>query len=198
MKKFTPSPAARTDWTSTRKSGILPAIMRTIHPATPIALAALLATLTLTLTLTHAAPNNPHIVDATTLTGKVMCGDQGWFNAAGDGAGRGYHHWARSGNRQPCPETITFDLWPDLSELPEEERFPTQFKNADGSAAEVFSSFLEPTVHRHFQWMREYGIHGVFLQRFINTLDHPPHKLHNDTVLAHVRSGAEKTDASSP
>ena len=156
---------------------------------TPFAILPLLATCTC---LTHASPTPP-VVDATTLTGKVMCGYQGWFNATGDGAGRGYHHWSRSGNRQPCPDTITFDLWPDLSEFPDEERFPTQFKHADGSPAEVFSSFLQPTVHRHFEWMREYGIHGVFLQRFIATLDHPPHKLHNDTVLDHVRTGAEKS-----
>src|SRR5512141_361296 len=32
-------------------------------------------------------------VDATTLTGKVMCGYQGWFTAQGDGAGRGWTHW---------------------------------------------------------------------------------------------------------
>ncbi len=142
--------------------------------------------------LAHASPGVAE-VDPGTLTGKVMCGYQGWFNATGDGAGRGYHHWSRSGKRKPCPDTITFDLWPDLSEFPEEERFPTEFQHADGSTAEVFSSFLEPTVHRHFEWMRDYGIHGVFLQRFIHTLDQPQHKRHNDTVLAHVRGGAEKT-----
>src|SRR3954464_650030 len=34
-----------------------------------------------------------HGVDTSTLTGKVMCGYQGWFNCDGDGAGRGWAHW---------------------------------------------------------------------------------------------------------
>src|SRR5438132_1536787 len=32
-------------------------------------------------------------VDPSTLTGKVMCGYQGWFAAEGDAAGRGWTHW---------------------------------------------------------------------------------------------------------
>jgi hypothetical protein len=54
--------------------------------------------------------------DGSTLTGKVMCGYQGWFNAEGDGANRGYNHWTRGGVR-PAPATVKVDLWPDLSEL---------------------------------------------------------------------------------
>ena len=34
-------------------------------------------------------------VNSSTLTGKVMVGYQGWFNAEGDGAKRGYNHWTR-------------------------------------------------------------------------------------------------------
>ena len=34
-------------------------------------------------------------VDTTTLSNKVMCGYQGWFNVEGDGAGRGWTHWTR-------------------------------------------------------------------------------------------------------
>lgn len=35
----------------------------------------------------------PAVVDASTLTGKVMCGYQGWFNCESDGAERGWVHW---------------------------------------------------------------------------------------------------------
>jgi hypothetical protein len=108
-------------------------------------------------------------VDSSTLTGKVMCGYQGWFNAEGDGAQRGYNHWSRGGAR-PAPGNVRVDLWPDLAEFPADERFPTDFKHADGTPAEVFSSYRRPTVLRHFEWMREHGIDGVFIQRFINSL----------------------------
>src|SRR5436853_2552371 len=32
-------------------------------------------------------------VDCSTLTGKIMCGYQGWHAAEGDGCGRGWYHW---------------------------------------------------------------------------------------------------------
>ena len=35
-------------------------------------------------------------VNASTLSGKVMCGYQGWFNCEGDGADLNWVHWAAS------------------------------------------------------------------------------------------------------
>ncbi|MES2440795.1 MAG: glycoside hydrolase family 71/99-like protein [Verrucomicrobiota bacterium] len=130
-------------------------------------------------------------VDTSTLTGKVMCGYQGWFDAEGDGADRGWVHWTK--RRGPlAPGNAKFDLWPDLSELGPEERFPTGFKLADGKTAEVFSSYKQATVLRHFQWMRDYGIDGAFVQRFITDLRDPRALRHNNTVLASCREGANR------
>lgn len=128
-------------------------------------------------------------VDATTLTGKVMVGYQGWFNAEGDGAGRGYNHWTANRER-PAPGNIRVDMWPDLSEFPASERFPTRFKHADGTRADVFSSHLRPTVVRHFAWMEEHGIDGAFLQRFISSLSRSNSLAANNAVLENVRAGA--------
>lgn len=130
-------------------------------------------------------------VDASTLTGKVMAGYQGWFNAEGDGAKRGYNHWTRGGAK-PAPGNVRVDLWPDLAEFPAAERFPTDLLHADGTRAEVFSSFLRPTVVRHFAWMREHGIDGVFLQRFINSLSRGNSLAANNAVLENVRAGARE------
>jgi len=49
-------------------------------------------------------------VDRSTLTGKVMCGYQGWFNCAGDGAGLGWTHWARNRDQAFAPRNVTVDL----------------------------------------------------------------------------------------
>ena len=131
-------------------------------------------------------------VDASTMQGKVLCGYQGWFNAEGDGARRGYHRWTKNGGAL-TPGNAKIDLWPDLSELGPDERFPTNLRHADGRTAEVFSSFNRATVLRHFEWMQKYGIDGGFVQRFIGPL-HDVHNLrHNNVVLDHCREAANRS-----
>ncbi len=130
-------------------------------------------------------------VDTSTLTGKVMCGYQGWFNAEGDGAERGWMHWTR-GRGVLGPNNAKVDLLPDVSELGADERFATGFTNSAGGKIEVYSPFKEATVLRHFEWMQDYGIDGVFVQRFIVDLRDPRGLRHNNTVLDHCRAGANK------
>lgn len=109
-------------------------------------------------------------VDASGLEGRVWCGYQGWFGAEGDGSGMGWKHY---GGKNLAPGYCRFDLWPDLSEFSDDEKYPSPFRYADGSPASLFSSYNAKTVERHFRWMREYGIDGVFLQRFGTTLRTP-------------------------
>ena len=129
-------------------------------------------------------------VNTTTLSDKVMCGYQGWFGAPGDGSpGSRWRHWTR--HQGPMADgNAKVDLWPDVSELSPDERFATDFKLADGRSAEVFSSYEKPTVLRHFQWMREYGIDGVFVQRFATQLGTALSLNFCNTVLANCREGA--------
>lgn len=134
--------------------------------------------------LAWAAP----MVEASTLSGKLMCGYQGWFNCEGDGAERGWFHWTKRGGGMK-PGNAKVDLWPDVSELGPGERFATGFTNSAGNAAEVFSSFRRETVLRHFRWMEEAGIDGVFLQRFAVDAFGAIGRRHNNTVLGHVREG---------
>lgn len=128
-------------------------------------------------------------VDTKTLTGKVVCGYQGWFNCEGDGAERGWVHWTK-GPGTPSPANIKVDLWPDLTEYGADEKFDTAFKHADGKTAQVFSSYKKETVIRHFQWMRDYGIDAAFVQRFFGGMRVPSILRHNNTVLASCREGA--------
>jgi hypothetical protein len=130
-------------------------------------------------------------VDPSTLTGKLMVGYQGWFNAPGDGAERGWVHWSKRKDSF-APGSARIDLWPDLSELTAAERFKTGFELADGRPAEVFSSFKKETVLRHFQWMRDYGIDGAFVQRFPSDLGGVAGLRHCNTVLSSAREGANQ------
>jgi hypothetical protein len=133
------------------------------------------------------------IVDANGLEGKVLCGYQGWFSCPDDGSDLGWTHWSRSSRRPFGPGNVTVDLWPEVGELSAEERFQTGFVHADGRPAEVYSSAHPKTIHRHFQWMREYGIDGVFVQRFANGLKSPQLKDQKDEVLSNAKSAASKT-----
>ena len=129
-------------------------------------------------------------VDRSTLTGKVMTGYQGWFNCQGDGADLGWTHWARDRKKIFAPGNVTVDLWPDMSVATPAERYATGFKQANGETAYVFSSYNRTTVLRHFQWMKDYGIDGAFVQRFANGLKNESTRHHKDVVLSNCRAGA--------
>ncbi len=146
----------------------------------------------------HEPPPQVVHVDASTMTGKVMCGYQGWFNTPGDGAGLGWRHYGNPKSRGFEPGKAGIEFWPDMSELGPHERFDTPFRHADGRVAQVFSSAVRDTVVRHFQWMEEYGIDGVFVQRFateVTTKDErastPKSRTINKT-LENCRAGAER------
>lgn len=138
----------------------------------------------------------PAVVDARSLRGKVLCGYQGWFRCPGDAAGLGWVHWSRD-PRRIAPETLTFEMWPDLTEFPATERYPAPgFTDPGGRPAELFSSDDAATVLRHFGWMRDYGIDGVWLQHFVVDLPGGPGERRYPSrrrVLGHVRSAARAT-----
>jgi hypothetical protein len=124
-----------------------------------------------------------------TLRGKVLCGYQGWFRCPSDPANEGWKHWSRS-SRRIEPETLTFEMWPDLTEYGDDEKYPAPgFTYPDGKQAHLFSSAHPGTVERHFKWMQQYGIDGVFVQRFLVNTRNPSF----DRVLDHVRASAAAT-----
>ena len=94
--------------------------------------------------------------------GLVMCGYQGWFRAKGDGSDEGWVHYGTRGLLDNSH--VHIDLWPNVSEYP--QTYPCGLTNPDGSPARVFSSWDASTTDVHFRWMEQYGIDGVFIQRF--------------------------------
>jgi hypothetical protein len=130
-------------------------------------------------------------VDATTLDGKVLCGYQGWFNTPGDGTDFGFSHW---GQRLEQPEgRFVVDMWPDMSEYdPADLHEVPGLKMPDGSPARLYSAFRKGPVLLHCKWMRQYGIDGVFLSRFVGETANPARARHVNMVLANVREGCHR------
>ena len=132
----------------------------------------------------------PAIVDATSLEKKLLLGYQGWFACKGDGAPPDrWVHWF--GDQVPDAAHLTVDMWPDTSELDADELFATAMTYADQSPASLYSAFIPKTVARHFGWMKDAGIDGVLLQRFVSELSDPAFSALRDQVAKNVRAGAE-------
>ena len=109
-----------------------------------------------------------NVVDASTLNGKLVMGYQGWHATAGDGNPLGiYVHWGGAEGDKPAPTSMVDDIWPDLSEFSADELFDTDLTLGNGQPAKCYSAYKQSTVNHHFQWMRDYGIDGVMVQRFI-------------------------------
>src|SRR5882724_3060846 len=124
----------------------------------------------------------------TSYKGLVMAGYQGWFNAPDDGGERGWNHFASHGKFGPG--NVKVDLWPDVTEY--KKTYPTPFTLSDGSPAYLFSSHDASTTDLHFKWMKEYGIDGVFVQRFVSNVKSPVSLRHNNTVLANALDASVK------
>ena len=123
--------------------------------------------------------------------GLVMAGYQGWFRAEGDGSDSGWGHFGRNGKFDY--ENNTIDFWPDVSEY--EKTYKTEFKDADGNPAEVFSSFDKSTTDLHFNWMKEYGVDGVFMQRFFGvTRGYKDSNKSQDIILRNALEAAKNNE----
>ena len=125
-----------------------------------------------------------------TYKGLIMCGYQGWFRAEGDEDGRGWGHYGRKGKFDP--QHVTIDIWPDVSEY--EKTYETDFLYSDGTKARVFSSLDESTTDLHFKWMKEYGIDGVFMQRFYGVTRGGDQRKSSDRILKNAFKASQKYD----
>lgn len=127
-------------------------------------------------------------VNASSLIGKVLFGYQGWFRTPDDGSRVGWSHWSRG---VPTAETITVDLYPDLSEFDPKDLAPLPGATIGGKPAYLFSSYNKNVVMKHFEWMQQYDLDGVLVQRFLS--DIPGSRAQGDGVLKNIIAAAEKT-----
>jgi hypothetical protein len=126
-------------------------------------------------------------IDPSTLDGKVLLGYQGWFTCPADGSQR-WTHWSRG---VPSPDTLTVDLYPDVSELDPDERCEIPGMTIAGKPAYLFSSRNPKTVNRHFRWMKEYGLDGVLVQRFVGGLRQK--RTDGEVVLKNIMNAARES-----
>jgi hypothetical protein len=131
----------------------------------------------------HAAGD----VDPSTLDNKVLIGYQGWFTCPSDGSDR-WTHWSRGA---PSAETLTVELYPDLSELDPDERCDVPGMTIGDMPAYLFSSRNPKTVSRHFRWMKEYSLDGVLVQRFVGSIRGS--RAGGDVVLKNVMAAAQES-----
>jgi hypothetical protein len=131
----------------------------------------------------HAASG----VDPSTLDNKVLIGYQGWFTCPEDGSQR-WTHWSRG---VPTADSLTVDLYPDLSELDPDEHCEVPGMTIGGKPAYLFSSRNQKTVSRHFRWMKEYGLDGVLVQRFVGSI--LAKHADGDVVLKNIMTAAKES-----
>lgn len=130
---------------------------------------------------------------ATGLTGRLIVGYQGWFGCPQDAAGNTqWVHWFH--RNSPVNENLSVDLLPSVHQFSAEDLCPTELRRADGSTVRVFSSQNARVVTTHFRWMREHGIDGAAVQRFVGPLATPVLKQRSDRVLQNAKAAAETNE----
>lgn len=120
--------------------------------------------------------------------GLIMAGYQGWFRGPTDGTNQGFGHY---GTGKAFDEThCTIDAWPDVEEYP--NKYKTSFIHKDGKPAYVFSSVDKSTTDLHFKWMKDYGVDGVFIQRFFDYTRSGQRESVPNTILKNSLEAASK------
>jgi hypothetical protein len=128
----------------------------------------------------------PQAPDASTLAGKVLLGYQGWFDCPWGGAGA-WHAWSRG---TPSPDTLTVDMYPELSEFAPADLCLLPGFTLAGRPAYLYSARSSNVVARHFRWMQEYGLDGVLVQRFVGTIAEK--QAGGDAVLKNIMAAAAR------
>lgn len=96
--------------------------------------------------------------------GKSVVGYQAWFKTGN--ATSGWNHW--SGSAPPAPNKLSFEIYPDVTEYLDTDLAQTSLANlGNGNPSKLFNSTNKTVIDTHFKWMKDYGIDGAAVQRFI-------------------------------
>jgi hypothetical protein len=96
------------------------------------------------------------------LSGKFFVGYQGRFATPNDGSGKGWQHWGKAPTRQ-----LSVEMWPDNTEYPINTLEDSGLTLPNGNPANLFSSHYQGVTDTHFKWMKQYGMDGALVERFV-------------------------------
>lgn len=121
----------------------------------------------------------------------VFAGYQGWFAAPGDRSLKRWSHW--NGDDRPKNGAVTFELYPDVREYAAGDLFASGLAPLrGGGVSRLFASARPGVLDLHFRWMRDYGIDGVALQRFVRAVPDRATRVWRNDVAARLRQAAQK------
>lgn len=126
---------------------------------------------------------------SSSLQNNVLFGYQGWFSTSNSDVG--WIHW--SNGATPAADTVTFDLFPDVSEFIGSDSLDYATLLTDKSTNETKPLYdAVAVVDTHFAWMQNYGINGVVLQRFVSELSNEQLLARRNEMLLACMAAAEK------
>jgi hypothetical protein len=118
--------------------------------------------------------------------GKSVAGYQAWFTASSSNSS--WVHW--SANVRPVKGNLSFEIYPDVIDYNAGNLYQTGFANlGNGDPSRLFSS--ADVIDTHFKWMKDTGIDGIALQRFIGNTPYPI-IASSQSSLMKVKQAAEK------
>src|SRR5262249_853421 len=79
----------------------------------------------------------------------------------------------------------------DVSEFDRDELCTIPGMTIGGKPAYLFSSRNPKTVSRHFKWMKDYGLDGVLVQRFVGSIRGK--RADGDLVLTNIMNAAKES-----
>ncbi len=139
---------------------------------------------------TPALPIAPAPTRMAGLKGRMIVGYQGWFGCPGDAPGnQNWEHWFF--NNKPDAANLSVDMLPSVKGIADEDLCPTGLTRADGTPIKLFSSQNPRVVAQHFRLMREHGIDGAAVQRFVGPLAYAHLKPRSDRAVQNARLAAE-------
>jgi hypothetical protein len=129
-------------------------------------------------------------VTASLISEQLFAGYQGWFGTTCDEG----QHWVHWSGTTPAPGKVSFEIFPDLRDYPQDSLCPAgQLANlGNGSPAKLYSARVQSVTDMHVQWAKSYGLDGLGLQRFVVEIKGGDGLKRRDEVTQNMRTASEK------